>query len=98
MLPTATLSIGVQSNEESQSHGAFSVLALELYAMAHGFGVASVLKATTERIMQDDRSTLEATTERALQKPLPLTICTDSKSLYDCLVKLGTTQEKRLNG
>ncbi len=23
-------------------------------------------------------------------------ICTDSKSLYDCLVKLGSTEEKRL--
>lgn len=28
--------------------------------------------------------------------PLPLVICTDSYSLYECLVKLGTTQEKRL--
>jgi hypothetical protein len=27
---------------------------------------------------------------------LPLVLCTDSKSLYDCLVKLRTTQEKRL--
>ena len=27
---------------------------------------------------------------------IPLTICVDSKSLYDCLIKLGTTQEKRL--
>jgi len=27
---------------------------------------------------------------------LPLTLYTDSKLLYDCLVKLGTTQEKRL--
>src|ERR1019366_2123182 len=27
---------------------------------------------------------------------LPIVICTDSRSLYDYLVKLGTTQEKRL--
>ena len=27
---------------------------------------------------------------------IPMTICIDSKSLYDCLVKLGTTHEKRL--
>ncbi|EEA24070.1 conserved hypothetical protein [Talaromyces marneffei ATCC 18224] len=31
-----------------------------------------------------------------LSEPLPLVLCTDSKSLYECLVKLGTTREKRL--
>jgi hypothetical protein len=28
--------------------------------------------------------------------PIPMVICTDSFSLYECLVKLGTTKEKRL--
>ena len=58
-----------------------SVLASELYGMAHGFDHGAVIKATIEKI---------------LQISLPLVLCTDSKSLYDCLVKLGTTQEKRL--
>ena len=59
-----------------------SVLASELYAMAYGFDAGSVMKSTVERIMKIPI--------------LPLILCTDSKSLYDCLVKLGTTQEKRL--
>ena len=58
-----------------------SVLASELYAMSNGFDMAACIKATVELI---------------LDLTVPLTICTDSKSLYDCLVKLGTTQEKRL--
>ena len=58
-----------------------SVLASELYAMAHGFDIATAIKSTIDRI---------------LGKPVPLILCTDSKSLYDCLVKLGTTAEKRL--
>src|SRR5204863_5653797 len=58
-----------------------SVLASELYGMAHGFDAGATIKSTVERILQID---------------LPLLLCTDSKSLYDCLVKLGTTQEKRL--
>ena len=35
-------------------------------------------------------------TNLILYKDILLVICTDSKSLYDCLVKLGITQEKRL--
>lgn len=58
-----------------------SVLASELYAMAHGFDMGAAIKSTIEKV---------------LQQSLPMIICTDSKSLYDCLVKLGTTQEKRL--
>ena len=49
--------------------------------MAHGFDHGAVLKSTIEKI---------------LQMELPLVLCTDSKSLYECLVKLGSTQEKRL--
>jgi hypothetical protein len=57
------------------------VLASELYAMAHGFNISASLKTTIDK---------------ALNINLPLVLCTDSKSLYDCLIKLGTTQEKRL--
>ena len=58
-----------------------SVLASELYTIAYRFDAEAAIKSTIEAI---------------LQIRLPLILCTDSKSLYDCLVKLGTTQEKRL--
>jgi hypothetical protein len=58
-----------------------SVLASELYGTAHGFDIATAIKSTLDRILQIN---------------IPLILCTDSKSLYDCLVRLGTTQEKRL--
>ena len=49
--------------------------------MTNGFDIGALLKATIDKILQID---------------VPLILCTDSKSLYECLVKLGTTQEKRL--
>jgi hypothetical protein len=59
-----------------------SVLASELYALAHGFDIGASIKSTIQNILRIDY--------------LPMILCTDSKSLYDCLVKLGTTTEKRL--
>lgn len=49
--------------------------------MVHGFDIGSVIKASLEKM---------------LEQHIPLTLCTDSKSLFECLVKLGSTQEKRL--
>jgi hypothetical protein len=58
-----------------------SVLAVELYGIVHGFNIGATIKLMIEKI---------------LWISLLLILCTDSKSLYDCLVKLGTTREKRL--
>ncbi len=49
--------------------------------MAHGFDIGAAIKATVKL---------------QLNINLPLILCTDSKSVYKCFVKLGTTQEKRL--
>ena len=56
-----------------------SILASELYAMAYRFNIGITIKSTVEQL---------------LQIKLPLVFYTDLKSLYECLVKLGTTQEK----
>jgi hypothetical protein len=58
-----------------------SVLAIELFAMIHDFDVDSVLKATFTKM---------------LDVVVSLILATNSKSLYDCLVRLRTTIEKRL--
>jgi hypothetical protein len=63
-----------------------SVLASELYALTYGFDIAAVIKATLTKILKPRKN----------KDTIPLVICIDSKSLYDCLVKLGTTREKRL--
>ena len=49
--------------------------------MAHAFDIGAFVKATLGKILGYD---------------FPLVLCTDPKSSYDCLVRLGTTQEKRL--
>jgi hypothetical protein len=50
--------------------------------MANGFDIGAAIKKMVENIVKMDN--------------LPLLLCTDSKSLYECLVKLRTTHEKRL--
>ncbi len=58
-----------------------SVLTVELFAMIHDFDVDLVLKTTLTKM---------------LHAVISLILATDSKSLYDCLVRLRTTIEKRL--
>jgi hypothetical protein len=58
-----------------------SVLTTELYVMIHEFDSDSVIKLIIERI---------------LNIFLSMILLTDSRSLYDCLVKLEITIEKRL--
>lgn len=62
-----------------------AVLASELYAMVLGVDVAISVGTTLDRI----------TKQLGIAK-IPVVVCTDSFSLYECMVKLGTTKEKRL--
>lgn len=62
-----------------------SVLASEIYGMVAGVDIALALT-----------STLEAIVRHVGLPSIPTIVCTDSYSLYECLVKLGTTKEKRL--
>lgn len=58
-----------------------SVLAAELYAMVYGFDHSSVIHVALQEF---------------LGRRVPLRVYTDSKSLFDSLVSLNTTTEKRL--
>ncbi len=58
-----------------------SVLATKLYVMINAFDVETIIKSIIERM---------------LHIFLSLILLTDSKSLYNCLVKLNTIAEKRL--
>ena len=59
-----------------------SVLASKLYILAYSFNIAAVIKLTIQKVLQLEQ--------------LPLVLYTNLKSLYNCLVKLGIIQEKRL--
>jgi hypothetical protein len=58
-----------------------NVLAAELYAMINDFDVETIIKSIIKRM---------------LHIFLSLILFTDSKSLFDCVIKLKTTSEKRL--
>ncbi len=58
-----------------------SALATKLYAMINDFDVEAIIKSIIERM---------------LHISLSLILLTDSKFLYDCLVKLNTIAEKKL--
>lgn len=53
----------------------------KLYKMVHSFDIKSVIKAILRKV---------------LQAKILLVFYTDSKSLYNCLIKLSTIHEKRL--
>lgn len=62
-----------------------AVLASELYAMVQGIDMGIALSTTLDLI--SNQVDIES---------IPTVVCTDSFSLYECMVKLGTTKEKRL--
>jgi hypothetical protein len=62
-----------------------SVLASEIYGMVGGVDIAIAIGTTITMI-----------TDQLELPKLLIIVCTDSYSLYECLVKLGTTIEKRL--
>jgi hypothetical protein len=61
------------------------VLALEIYGIVEGVDIAIAINTIIKMI-----------TEQLGFSQTPIIVCTDSYLLYECLVKLGSTQEKRL--
>jgi len=62
-----------------------NVLALEVYGMVGGVDMAIAINTTIKMVTNQ------------LGLPLtPIIVCTNSYLLYECLIKLRTTKEKRL--
>jgi hypothetical protein len=61
------------------------VLALEIYGIVAGADLAYIISSTLAKI-----------TNQLDLPTAPIVVCTDSFSLYKCLVKLSITKEKRL--
>ena len=62
-----------------------NVLASKIYGMVNGFDLEFVIKQT-----------FATRCKKINSAKIPLALCTDSYLLYQCLVQLGTTSEKRL--
>ena len=57
------------------------MLAFKLYIIAYSFNISAFIKFIIDKVLRIE---------------LPLILYTNSKSLYNYLIKLGTTQEKQL--
>ncbi|KHJ34316.1 hypothetical protein EV44_g4291 [Erysiphe necator] len=73
----------VIANETNQEDHKFAIT--EIYGMVGGVDMGYAIATTINLIFSQ------------LDLPeIPIIVCTDSYSLYECIVKLGTTKEKRL--
>jgi hypothetical protein len=62
-----------------------SILASEIYAMAHDVNIAVAIGTTVTKIA-----------DRLSVANVPVIVCTDFYSFYECLIKLEITKKKRL--
>ena len=80
----------IHYNSQKSKRITRSALAAELYAMMNGFDTAAALKVLLDQLEPN------AGADNSLKSAVPMVIYTDSRSLYDSLVSLNTTTEKRL--
>jgi hypothetical protein len=63
--------------------------------MTHEFDIKTTIKIILEKILSSMISKTEFE-KKISRSEISLILCTNSKSLYDCLVRLSTTRKKRL--